>query len=98
MIRTELGKPGKTPVFPIAGLRLMAKIGDTLKLLGWNDPPLTTFRLNNMLTGAHYPIEKTQEVVGELPFTLKEGVQQTLEWMSQHRMLRIRNPAYRDLI
>jgi nucleoside-diphosphate-sugar epimerase len=87
LIRTELGRPGKTPVFPIAGLRLMAKIGDTLKLLGWNDPPLTSFRLNNMLTGAHYPIEKTQEVVGELPFTLKEGVQQTLEWMAQEGLI-----------
>ncbi|GIR15914.1 MAG: hypothetical protein CM15mP28_3840 [Pseudomonadota bacterium] len=39
----------------------MAKIGDTLKLLGWNDPPLTSFRLNNMLTGAHYPIEKLRK-------------------------------------
>ena len=87
LIRTELGKPGKTPVFPIAGLRLMAKIGDTLKLLGWNDPPLTSFRLNNMLTGAHYPIERTQAVVGELPFTLKEGVQQTLEWMAQEGLI-----------
>ena len=87
MIRTELGKPGKTPVFPIAGLRLMAKIGDVLKLSGWNAPPLTSFRLNNMLTGAHYPIEKTQEVVGDLPFSLKDGVRQTLEWMTQEGLI-----------
>ena len=65
----------------------MQDLGDTLKLLGWNDPPLTSFRLNNMLTGAHYPIEKTQAVVGELPFSLQEGVQETLEWMAQQRML-----------
>ena len=87
LIRTELGKPGKTPVFPIAGLRLLAKIGDALKLLGWNDPPLTSFRLNNMLTGAHYPIEKTQAVVGELPFSLRDGVRHTLEWMAQEGLI-----------
>ena len=89
LIRSELGKPGKTPVFPIWGLRLMAKVGDGCKALGWSDPPLTSFRLNNMLTGVHYPIEKTQKIVGELPFSMKEGVRLTLEWMDQHNMLSI---------
>ena len=41
-----------------------------------------------MLTGAHYPIEKTQKIVGELPFTLQEGVQRTVEWMDQQGLLR----------
>jgi hypothetical protein len=41
-----------------------------------------------MLTGAHYPIEKTQKIVGKLPFTLQEGVQQTVEWMDQQGLLR----------
>ena len=56
--------------------------------MGWSDPPLTKFRLKNMLTGAHYPIEKTQKIVGELPCTLQEGVQRTLEWMDQQGLLR----------
>jgi hypothetical protein len=54
-----------------------------LKFLGWCDPPLTSFRLNNILTGAHYPIENIQAVVSEMPFSLQEGVRQTLEWMKQ---------------
>jgi len=88
LIRQELGRPGKTPVFPIGAMRLIARIGDACKALGWSDPPLTSFRLNNMLTGAHYPIKKTEEIVGALPFTLQDGVQQTLDWMRQEGMLR----------
>ena len=41
-----------------------------------------------MLTGAHYPIEKTQKIVGELPFTQQEGVQRTVKWMDQQGLLR----------
>ena len=87
LIRTELGKSGKTLVFPIGGLRLLAKVGDVCKVLGWNDPPLTSFRLNNILTGAYYPIEKIQEIVNELPFSLQQGVRQTLVWMERQGLL-----------
>ena len=68
----------------------LAKIGDACKVFGWNDPPLTSFRLNNMLTGAYYPFEKTREIAGKLPFSLQEGVQKTLYWMEQEGMLRSR--------
>ncbi len=88
LIRQELGRAGKTPVFPIGAMRQIARFGDACKALGWSDPPLTSFRLNNMLTGAHYPIEKTEEIVGTLPFTLQDGVQQTLDWMGKEGMLR----------
>jgi len=88
LIRTELGKPGKTPAFPIGGLRLLAKVGDVCKFFGWSDPPLTSFRLKNMLMGAHYPLEKTHDVVGELPFSIQQGVRQTLVWMENQCLLR----------
>jgi nucleoside-diphosphate-sugar epimerase len=87
MIRKNLGK-GKTLVFPIPLMQLMALTGDLLKKMGWTDPPITTFRLNNMLTGSHYPIEKTQEVVGDLPYTIEEGVNQTLCWMYEQGLVR----------
>ena len=64
--------------------------GDLLKKMGWTDPPITTFRLNNMLTGSHYPLEKTQEIVGDLPFTLKEGLNQTLFWLYEQWLVRIK--------
>ena len=87
VIRKNIRK-GKTLVFPISLLRLMAMTGDLLKKMGWADLPITTFRLNNMLTGSNYPLEITQEIVGDLPFTLKEGVNQTLYWMYEQGLVR----------
>jgi len=89
-IRQMLGRIGKTPVSPVSILWGLASIGDLLKRMGWQDPPLTTFRLKNMLTGAHYPIEKTQKIVGELPFSMKDGVRQTLEWMRKEKLIKSR--------
>ena len=91
MIRNQIGRSGKTPVFPISVLYLMGILGDTLKKLGWPDPPITTFRLKNMLTGAHYPIEKTQELIGQLPFSMKDGVHQTLEWIREEKLIKSKN-------
>ena len=87
LIRKNLGK-GKTPVFPISLMKLIAKAGDLLKTLGWSDPPLTSFRLKNMLTGENYPFEKTQAVVRSLPFNMEEGVRQTLIWMKEQHLIR----------
>ena len=85
-----LGRNGKSPVSPVSILWGLASIGDLLKRMGWQDPPLTTFRLKNILTGAHYPIEKTQKLVGQLPFSMKDGVRQTLEWMRKEKLIKSR--------
>ena len=89
-IRQMLGRSGKTPVSPVSILWGLANIGDLLKKMGWQDPPLTTFRLKNILTGAHYPIEKTQKLVGKLPFSMKDGVRLTLEWMRKEKLIKSR--------
>jgi hypothetical protein len=34
-----------------------------------------------MLTGGLYPTEKTQAFVRELPYSLEDGVRQTVKWM-----------------
>jgi len=90
MIRNQIGRSGKTPAFPISVLYLMGILGDTLKKLGWTDPPITTFRLKNMLTGAHYPIESTKNIVGQLPFSMEDGVHQTLDWMRESKLIKSR--------
>ena len=59
--------------------------------MGWSGPPLAKFRLNNMLTGAHYPIEKTQKIVGKLPYSLNEGVLKTLDWMHEEKLISFKN-------
>ena len=86
LIRKHLGK-SKVPVLSIPIMKLIAIFGDLLKTLGLPDPPRTTFRLNNMLTGANYPIAKTHSIIGSLPFTWEDGVLQTLYWMYQHKLI-----------
>ena len=90
LISSEMGKNGKLKVFPVGVLRLLAKVGDVGKFFGWRDPPLTSFRLKNMLTGAKYPIKNTQMIVGDLPFNLQNGIRQTLDWMGQQGFLKHR--------
>ena len=89
-IRVRSGRTCKTIILPVSVLWGMAYIGDLLKKIGWQDPPLTTFRLMNLLTGAHYPIEKTQKLVGQLPFSMDDGVHQTLEWMREEKLVKSR--------
>jgi len=87
-IRKLSGRTGKTRAFPVSVLWGMAFFGDLLKKMGWQDPHLTTFRLKNLLTGAHYPIEKTKYFIGELPFSMEDGVRQTLEWMHKENLIK----------
>ena len=91
LIRLMSGRTGKTIVLPVSILWAMAYIGDFFKKMGWHDPPLTSFRLKNLLTGAHYPIEKTQIIVGELPFSMEDGIHQTLEWMLNEKIIKSKN-------
>jgi nucleoside-diphosphate-sugar epimerase len=79
-IQREMGKK-KIRTVPLPVLKAAALVGDGLKFAGWSDPPLTTFRLGNMLTGGLYPTEKTQSFVGELPYSLEDGVRETVKWM-----------------
>jgi len=81
LIQKETGGP-KVRTAPIWLMRLIATAGDLLKMTRiWPEPPLTNFRLSNMLTGSHYPSEKTEAVVGSLPFSLEAGVRETVDWM-----------------
>ena len=66
---------------PVALLRLPAWIGDGMKALGWHNPPLTSFRLNNLLTPMIHDLEPLRAVVGELPYSMQEGVRTTVAWL-----------------
>lgn len=87
LIQRNLGTK-RIPIMPIPILRVIAGAGDLCKKIGWQDPPLTNFRLNNMLTGAHYPIEKIQQLAGSLPFSMEEGVRRTIHWMYEQGEIR----------
>ncbi len=69
-------------------LRLLALSGDIYKKLFKNDPPLTSLRLNNMLTGGKYQVKNTKEVCGKLPFDLEEAVCITAQWMLENNLIK----------
>ena len=73
---------------PLWILRVVAFIGDLIKKIIKIDPPLTSFRLDNMLTGASYPIDKTRKVVGDLPFDLDGSVFLTAQWMYENNLIK----------
>ena len=81
-------KTNRIRTAPLWLLRIIAKFGDILKLLFKIDPPLTSFRLSNMLTGGQYPIDNTKEICMDLPFDLNESVYRTAEWMNDKKMIK----------
>jgi nucleoside-diphosphate-sugar epimerase len=78
----------KIKTAPLWFLKVIAIIGDLIKKIFKYDPPLTSFRLNNMLTGGSYPVENTKDVVGALPFDLTESVYLTAKWMYENNMIK----------
>ena len=66
-------------------LRCGGWAGDFLKLFGIAFP-LTTFRLKNMTTDNIIDLENTRRVAPELPYTRREGVKLTLEWMAKQKI------------
>jgi len=66
---------------PLPLLRAVAKVGDALARVGWTRVPLTTFRLNNLLTPMVFDTSILRAACGPLPFSLQEGVALTVRWM-----------------
>jgi GlcNAc-P-P-Und epimerase len=79
-VRCRLGAP---PLRTVSRRLLVpvGKTGDALKRLGWRNPPLTTFRLNNLTTEMVFDLAPLQAVAGELPYSLEEGVDITVDWL-----------------
>lgn len=70
---------------PLFALHVIAKIGDFAKSIGYKHPPLTSFRLANLLTPMIYDVTELESVVGDLPFSLEEGVAATLNWIAKYQ-------------
>ena len=75
-------KSKEIPMFP---LKIVSKIGDLCQILGWKNPPLTTFRLNNLITYMVYDMSDLEELCGKLPYKLEEGVKITVDWMKNEK-------------
>jgi GlcNAc-P-P-Und epimerase len=77
--RTSRRPPREVPL-PL--LRVAAIVGDGLEKIGLT-APLTRFRLANMLTNMTYDLTPLESVAGDLPYSLDEGVEVTLRWLSE---------------
>ena len=71
----------KVKQIPYFVLKTFSVLGDMSKYLGVKNPPLTTFRLNNLITQMSYNTLDVQNIVKELPFTLEQGTNITYEWL-----------------
>ncbi|HVZ80654.1 MAG TPA: NAD(P)-dependent oxidoreductase [bacterium] len=70
---------------PMFLVRLAAVTGDLLKLLGVKNPPITSFRLKNMMANtATLPLDAIKELTGQLPFSIDEGVDETVKWLKRY--------------
>jgi hypothetical protein len=70
---------------PIIILKLLAIIGDALKVLRHSNPPLTTFRLNNLLTNMIYELKELRTIASELPYSIEECISITCKWMIKNK-------------
>ena len=68
---------------PYALLAVGAKIGDVMQKLGWHNPPLTSFRLDNLTTDMVVDYMRAADVTGEGPYPMEDAIAITIDWMSQ---------------
>lgn len=86
LIREEMGAPPVREV-PVPLLRAAARVGDTMRSFGWKSPPLTSFRLKNMLSDGVIDMSHVHEVVGPMPYDVTEGVRITVQWLRESGLI-----------
>lgn len=74
----------KIPVIPSFLLKNLSLFGDVLYRLGWNRVPLTSFRYNNLITDMVYDTRNLEFICGDLPYNLKDSVNETIDWMASN--------------
>lgn len=79
---------GRVRSLPTPALRVAAHIGDRLQRAGWREPPLTTFRLANLLTDMVHDLAPLRAATGAEPvMKLEQGVEETVAWLRKTRLL-----------
>lgn len=66
---------------PLPFFRSMALVGDFLKLIGYQKFPMSSFRLNNMLTESVVDVSPLNKLTGVLPYSPSDGVRITCDWL-----------------
>jgi nucleoside-diphosphate-sugar epimerase len=76
----------KIKKIPIWMLRLLALFGDFLKIIGFKNPPLTTFRLNNLLQDMIYDNSPLSSICPRLPYNFEQSVSITCDWIKAQEL------------
>lgn len=82
LIRRQMRKK-PIPTIPFWMLKSAAFIGDTLSLFGFRNAPLSSFRLNNLVTTMVHDTRDLEQICGTLPYSLEEGVRKTVKWLTR---------------
>lgn len=73
----------RVKTLPLGLLKLLAWAGDGLQMVGYKNPPLTSFRLDNLCTNMLHDFGSLPAVTGPLPFSAEAGVKKTVDWMKR---------------
>lgn len=66
---------------PVPLLKAAGMIGDVIEKAGLGHAPLTSFRVNNMVSDMLYDTGPLEDLVGPLPHTVEQGVKRTVAWL-----------------
>lgn len=78
-LQKEFGAP-KVKTLSHGMVSVAAKVGDLLNTVGFKKFPFNSFRLKNVLTEYRFNLANTESVCGTLPFSVDEGVKETVKW------------------
>lgn len=82
-VRRVLGAR-KIASFPKWMAQSAALVGDVLKAAGWKSVPLSSFRLNNIMTEYVFDMTPIMKISGALPYDYRRAVSITIEWMKEN--------------
>ena len=84
LIQREIGSKPIRRV-PYSLLKFIALAGDAARVMGMPRPPLTSFRLRNLITPLVYDMTDVERIVGLLPYTIEQGVKATVHWLKSNK-------------
>jgi len=82
-IRENLSAP-RIRSLPVTFIKGAAKVGDVLKLLGWKNVPLSSFRLNNICTEYVFDLSPIMAICGQLPYDMDAAIGKTVRWFIEN--------------
>jgi GlcNAc-P-P-Und epimerase len=74
---------------PVSISKIIAAFGDALGNVGWNEFPLTSFRLDNLLISMIHNLNSLADVIGVLPYSLQEGISLTCDWLEDQKRAKV---------